>query len=154
MIFVSPLTVRCLTIFSFHHKQTLVKAKTMPYLPSSLRYKSDLPREPYEYWKRPEIYVMYWLFFAVGFTEEGMKALHDLISTENPDFNDPMFWFSYLILPVNTITSDLQKMLPVIVGVSFRSPINRKAYQLWRYKIAMSYIKIIVNFGDPDNLDK
>ena len=126
----------------------------MHYVPSMLRYKSDLPRGPYEYWRRPEIYVVYWLFFAVGFTEEGMAALHDLISTGNQDFNDPVFWFNYIITPVNTITAEIQRMLPLCVGITFRSPINRKAYQLWRYKIAMSYIKIIVAFGDPDSLDK
>jgi hypothetical protein len=113
-----------------------------------------LPREPSNYWRRPEIYVLYWLFFAVGFTEEGMAALHDLISTGNRDFSDPVFWFSYLISPVNTITAEIQKMLPKVVTITFRSPTNRKAYQLWRYKIAMSYIKIIVAFGDPVNLDK
>jgi hypothetical protein len=114
----------------------------------------DLPRKPYEYWRRPEIYVVYWLFFAVGFTEEGMAALHDLVSTGNPDFNDPVFWLSYLVCPVNTITHELMEMLPSCVGITFRSPINRKAYQLWRYKIAMSYIKIIVTFGNPDSVDK
>jgi hypothetical protein len=120
-----------------------------------MRYKSDLPRLPYEYWRRPEIYVVYWLFFAVGFTEEGMAALHDLISTGNQDFDDPVFWFTYLILPVNTITEELKRMLPCCVGkMSFRSPINRKAFQLWRYIMAMSYIKVIVAFGEPESLDK
>jgi hypothetical protein len=109
---------------------------------------------PYDYWRRPEIYVVYWLFFAVGFTEEGMAALHDLISTGEQDFNDPVFWFNYIILPVNTITLELSKMLPIITAITWRSPINRKAYQLWRYKAALSYIKIIVTFGTRGNLDK
>ena len=83
-----------------------------------------------------------------------MAALHDLISTGNPDFNDPVFWFAFIITPVNTITEEMKKMLPHSVNVTFRSPLNRKAYQLWRYKAAMSYIKIIVEFGNPDNLNK
>jgi hypothetical protein len=97
--------------------------------------------------------VVYWLFFAVGFTEKGMSALHELISTGNQDFNDPVFWFTYIILPVNTITEETKRMLPECIKVTFRSPTNRKAYQLWRYKIAMSCIKTIVVFGEPGVLN-
>jgi len=97
--------------------------------------------------------VVYWLFFAVGFTEEGLVALHDLISTGNPDFKDPVFWYNYIIAPVNTITISVTKMLPSCVAMHMRSPVNRKAHQLWRFKMALSYIKIIVNYGNPDNLD-
>jgi hypothetical protein len=97
--------------------------------------------------------VIYWLFFAVGFTDEGMSALHDLISSGYQDFNDPVFWFTYIILPVNTITKEMERMLSSCVGITFRSPINRKAFQLWRYKMALSHIKTIVAFGQPDSLD-
>jgi hypothetical protein len=142
-----------LTICLSSHKQTLTKAKTPPYSPSLKRYANDLPREQYDYWHRPEIFVIYWLFFAVGFTEEGMDALHDLISTGNQDFNDPVFWLNYIISPVNTITEDIKKMLPECVQVTFRSPVNRKAYTLWRYKTALSYIKTIVTFGDAKKLN-
>jgi hypothetical protein len=152
--FVPKLILGSLTIRLFWHKQTLTKGKTMHYAPSSQRYKSDLPREQYEYWKRPEIFVIYWLFFAVGFTEEGMEALHDLISTRFQDFNDPVFWLNYIISPVNTITEDIKRMLPSCVNVTFRAPINRKAHQLWRYKTALSYIKTIVEFGDQGKLNK
>ena len=95
---------------------------------------------------------MYWLFFAVGFTDEGLQALHDLISTGNPDFNDPVFWYHYIVAPVNTITEEIIRMLPSCVKMIMRSPVNRKAHQLWRYKTAMSYIRIVVNFGNPRNL--
>jgi hypothetical protein len=97
--------------------------------------------------------VIYWLFFAVGFTDEGMSALHDLISTGNQDFNDPVFWLNYIISPVNTITDEIKLMLPDCVKVTFRSPLNRKAFQLWRYKTALSYIKTIVTFGDEQKLN-
>jgi hypothetical protein len=97
--------------------------------------------------------VVYWLFSAVGFTEEGMSALHELISTGNQDFNDPAFWFTYIILPVNTITDEMKRMLPECIEVTFRSSTSRKAYQLWRYKVAMSYINIIVAFGEPGTLN-
>ena len=82
-----------------------------------------------------------------------MSALHELISTGNQDFNDPVFWFTYIILPVNTITEEIKRMLPECIKVTFRSPTNRKAYQLWRYKIAMSHIKTIVVFGEPGALN-
>jgi hypothetical protein len=113
-----------------------------------------LPREQYEHWKRPEIFVMHWLFFAVGFTEEGMAALHDLISTGFQDFNNPVFWLNCIISPVNTITEGIKRMLPACVKITFRAPINRKAHQLWRCKTALSCIKTIVAFGDPRKLSE
>jgi hypothetical protein len=126
----------------------------MHYAPSSQCYKSDLPREQYEHWKRPEIFVICWLFFAVGFTEEGMAALHDLISTRFQDSNDTVFWLNCIISPVNTITEDMKRMLPSCVKITFRAPINRKAHKLWCCKTALSCIKTIVEFGGPGKLNE
>jgi hypothetical protein len=97
--------------------------------------------------------VVCWLFFAVGFTEKGMSALHELVLTGNQDFNDPVFWFACIILPVNTITEETKRMLPECIHVTFRSPTNRKAHQLWHCKVAMSCIKTIVVFGEPGTLN-
>ena len=95
-----------------------------------------------------EAFIIYHLFFSVGFTVTGLGLLNKYLCHHNTTLHHPYFIWQVIISPVNAINVALKKLLTSMSVAKKKIP---RALHIYRASFTEMYLKTLMQYISDDN---